>query len=115
MSKEDTEEMEEDGENEDEANEEEERIYYAITGEDIVTLKHLLEDGLDPNTKFHGSNQLDKSALHLCCETGNYECAKVSAGLDTIILFSMSSKSCHLCTCSYCVLIPCILISDLIN
>ena len=72
MSKEGTEEGMSEGENEDE-----ERIYYAITGEDIVTLKHLLEDGFDANTKFHGSNQLDKSALHLCCETGNYECAKV--------------------------------------
>ena len=65
-------------EGEEEFNEDEERIYFAITGDDSCTLKRLLDDdGVDPNFKFLGANQMDKSALHLSCETGNIECAKV--------------------------------------
>ena len=77
MPRSETEDMSDEENDEEEGNDDEERLYYAITGEDIVTLRHMLEDGLNPNSKFHGSNQLDKSALHLCCETGNYEGAKV--------------------------------------
>ena len=34
-------------------------------------------DGLSVDIKFQGSNQLGRSALHLACEKGHYECAKI--------------------------------------
>ena len=47
----------------------------------------MLKDGLDPNFTFKGSNQLRKTALHLCCEKGLMECAT--------LLMTMGAKVIH--------------------
>lgn len=62
----------------------EERLYFAITANDATCLRWQISQGININHKFEGSNQLGKSALHLCCETGHLGCAKllVKAGAD---------------------------------
>ncbi len=56
---------------------EEEHLYYAICSDDSGRLKQLIESGLNANAKFDGCNHLGKSLLHLCCEKGCCECAKL--------------------------------------
>ena len=62
---------------EDEYEEHEATLYYAICEDDRVGLARLLKQGLNPDTTFNGSNQLGKSVLHLCCEKGREECATI--------------------------------------
>ena len=59
------------------SDENEERLYYALDFNDAALLGILIRDGINVNMTFDGSNQLGKSALHLCCEKGSLECAKL--------------------------------------
>ena len=62
---------------EDALNREEERLYFALVANDVITLSRFLDEGTSVNFKFEGQNQWGKSALHLCSETGNMECASL--------------------------------------
>lgn len=58
----------------------EEKLFYTIESGDYRTLRHLIHQGVNANTMFYGADPITKSqwsALHLCCEKGRYECAKV--------------------------------------
>lgn len=57
--------------------EDEERLYYALEFNDAALLKIFLREGINVNMTFEGTNQLGKSALHLCCEKGSYQCAEL--------------------------------------
>ena len=58
----------------------EEALFYALQYDDAGSLKRILSDGGNVNTTFYGMYPITMShwsALHLCCEKGSYQCAKV--------------------------------------
>jgi ankyrin repeat protein len=55
----------------------EKKLYFAICDNDVKKLEELIQDGMDVNKTFYGSNQWQKTAMHLCCEKGHLECARL--------------------------------------
>ena len=68
----------------------EEQLYYAIEGNDVTSLKHLVSSGANVDQLYVGACPINKSQwtlLHMCCYGGKYDCAKtlLDAG-DYIIM-----------------------------
>jgi len=55
----------------------EKKLYFAISDNDVEALESLIKNGINVDTTFYGTNQLQKTAMHLCCEKGHLECARL--------------------------------------
>ena len=65
--------------------EDEVKLYFAITSNNIDRVHQLIKAGIDVNVMFNTNNSVSQSVwspLHLCCAKGNEDCAKMllSAG-----------------------------------
>ena len=52
-------------------------LYFAICDNNVEKLGALIQGGINVNMTFYGSNQWQKTAMHLCCEKGHIECARL--------------------------------------
>ncbi|KAK2141747.1 hypothetical protein LSH36_1049g00092 [Paralvinella palmiformis] len=48
----------------------EKKLYFAISDNNVEALESLIKNGINVDTTFYGTNQLQKTAMHLCCEEG---------------------------------------------
>jgi len=64
-------------------------LYHSIDKNDLPALQKVIDEGYDPNTVFEGTDPMGRPLcwypLHLCCEKGRDECARMlfRAGADT--------------------------------
>lgn len=72
--------------------EEEEALFYAIKENKVDTVRYLVKQNLNVNHLFFGGAGPKSfwTGLHLCCESGSYECCKVL--LEAGIVFSYLVK-----------------------
>ncbi|XP_061192865.1 serine/threonine-protein phosphatase 6 regulatory ankyrin repeat subunit C-like [Saccostrea echinata] len=52
-------------------------LYHAVDKNDVTKLRHLIQEGADPNENYNDSPALSFTILHLCCGKGHLEAAKV--------------------------------------
>ncbi len=69
------------------------QLYHAIEAGDACLVRYQLQNGADPNTVFTGTDtsmRLQWSALHICCQKGQFYCAKqlVEAGRGSFYIFA---------------------------
>ncbi|XP_062584712.1 putative ankyrin repeat protein RF_0381 isoform X2 [Saccostrea cucullata] len=61
-------------------------LYHAVDNNDVIKLRHLLQNGANPNERYTGVPYVSFTILHLSCEKGNLHTtqALVEAGADVI-------------------------------
>ncbi|XP_061180520.1 ankyrin repeat and SOCS box protein 9-like isoform X2 [Saccostrea echinata] len=61
-------------------------LYHAVDNNDLIKLRHLLQDGANPNERYTGTPYVSFTILHLSCEKGNLHTTRalVEAGADVL-------------------------------
>ncbi|XP_061192866.1 ankyrin-3-like [Saccostrea echinata] len=61
-------------------------LYHAVDNNDLSKLRHLLQDGANPNERYTGTPYVSFTILHLSCEKGNLHTTRalVEAGADVL-------------------------------